>query len=148
VESARAHSPIRVDLVELSSNRNCNCTVGAIFRGERDADLHGVSGHGRVWGSPPRKQPERKKDCVLLLRVPTEQCHDGRRQVSRVQKNRRHGISSAHAMCATPCLGESVLGPDSGDVQGMSVSVVRFCRGVRSCGGCSFGGGDVPVHRR
>jgi class 3 adenylate cyclase len=24
---------------------------------------------------------------------------------------------------------------------------VRFCRGVRSCGGCSFGGGDVFVHR-
>jgi hypothetical protein len=24
---------------------------------------------------------------------------------------------------------------------------VRCCGGVRSCGGCSFGGGDVLVHR-
>ena len=32
------------------------------------------------------------------------------------------------------------------DVAGRSVSVVRFCEGVRS-GGCSFGGGDVSVHR-
>ena len=24
---------------------------------------------------------------------------------------------------------------------------VRFCWGVRCCGGCSFGGGDVVVHR-
>ena len=38
-------------------------------------------------------------------------------------------------------------GPDSADVRGRSGSVVRFCRGVRSCGGCSFGGGDVSVHR-
>ncbi len=27
------------------------------------------------------------------------------------------------------------------------MSVVRFCWGVRCCGGCSFGGGDVSVHR-
>jgi hypothetical protein len=38
-------------------------------------------------------------------------------------------------------------GPDSADVRGRSASVVRFCRGVRSCGGCPFGGGDVFVHR-
>jgi hypothetical protein len=25
---------------------------------------------------------------------------------------------------------------------------MRFCGGVRSRGGCSFGGGDVSVHRR
>jgi hypothetical protein len=38
--------------------------------------------------------------------------------------------------------------PDSGEVQRGSASVVRFCRGVRSCGSCSFGCSDVPVHRR
>ena len=27
------------------------------------------------------------------------------------------------------------------------MSIVRFCWGVRSCVGCSFGGGDVSVHR-
>ena len=36
---------------------------------------------------------------------------------------------------------------DSAGVRGKSVSVVRFCGGVRSCGRCSFGGGDVFVHR-
>jgi hypothetical protein len=30
-----------------------NASLDRIPAGERDADLHEVSGHGRVWGSPP-----------------------------------------------------------------------------------------------
>jgi hypothetical protein len=40
-----------------------------------------------------------------------------------------------------------VCGPDSAGVRDKNVFIVRFCRGVRSCGFCSFGGGDVFVHR-
>ena len=38
-------------------------------------------------------------------------------------------------------------GPCSDDVRGETGFGVAFCGGVRCCCGCSFGGGDVFVHR-
>jgi hypothetical protein len=60
-QSANLHLHLHLHLLE------------PILSGERGPDLHEVSGHGRVWGSPQANSPERKKDRVLLLRVPDEQ---------------------------------------------------------------------------
>jgi hypothetical protein len=73
-------------------------------------------------------------------------------------RSRQHRVTSYQPTCALSpvrSLAGSAprhasgrgCGPDSADVRGQSVSIVRFCRGVRSCGCCSFGGGDVFVHR-
>jgi hypothetical protein len=60
-----------------------------------------------------------------------------------VGKAVRVGLRLAEVRLKTRLRGDRA---GSADVRGRSVSVVRFCEGVRS-GGCSFGGGDVSVHR-
>jgi hypothetical protein len=53
-----------------------------------------------AFGVPPRQNgPDRKKDRVLLLRVPNGQRHDRRRRLPGGQNDGRHGIASAHAIC-------------------------------------------------
>ncbi len=73
--------------------------------------------------------PRRSSTSVSCHRWPASMCHIALRSC-------RYAVPRAW-----------VSGADSADVAGRSGSVVRFCGGVRCCGGCSFGGGDVSVHR-
>jgi hypothetical protein len=72
--------------------------------------------------------------------------------VERIARLGEHGGSVSRgarrvSVSRNRCLGAWASRLDSADVRGGSPSGVRFCGGVRSSGGCSFGGGDVFVHR-
>jgi hypothetical protein len=125
-----------------------------------------VSGPSASWGSPPGEQPrERRKPWhASRLAVAGERTRVAGAQPTtvagappspwtRLFGATRRGLGRSGGDLSKPsivfwlswgCVGTEVArGPDSGDVHGMSGSVVRFCWGVRSCGGCSFGGSWV-----